>query len=97
MRGLLSTDSQSGAQDWKDYVFWNKNHYVRNLVDSTEEYELIVSSLSLFLACCCVLDRPADADALLCHPSLLAVLHPLLPCATGAVLAAWPNQPHPQS
>lgn len=43
VRGLLQQYSSSHMEAWRRYEFFNDLHYVRNLVDECEDFELIVS------------------------------------------------------
>ena len=32
----------AGCEDWRHYAYFNASHYVRNLVDANEDFELMV-------------------------------------------------------
>ncbi|MEW5305980.1 MAG: hypothetical protein WDW38_009909 [Sanguina aurantia] len=42
VRELLRQYSMNHAEEWRRYEFFNEHHYVRNLVDDCEDFELIV-------------------------------------------------------
>ena len=42
VRALLASYAASGAPDLSRYLHWNAHHYVRNLVDANEDFELMV-------------------------------------------------------
>ena len=42
IRELMSAYAAGGNQDWKKYAFFSSEHYVRNLVEADEDFELMV-------------------------------------------------------
>jgi cysteine dioxygenase len=42
VRGLLAGYLAAGHADWRQYAQWNEHHYTRHLVDSCDEYELML-------------------------------------------------------
>ena len=35
--------AETGQEDWRQYAYFNKIRYVRNLVDANEDFELMVT------------------------------------------------------
>lgn len=54
VRELLSQYSLNHAEEWRRYEFFNEHHYVRNLVDDCEDFELIVSAASSYVNMQCL-------------------------------------------
>lgn len=42
VRLLLAAYAANAAQDWRSFMAFNPHHYVRHLMDTTEDYELIL-------------------------------------------------------
>lgn len=44
VEGLLKTYITSGCTDWRQFAHFCEHHYVRNLVEVCDDFELIVSA-----------------------------------------------------
>jgi hypothetical protein len=42
VKQLLWAYQSSGEEDWKEYMFWNKHKYARNLIEITPQFEAIL-------------------------------------------------------
>lgn len=46
IKSILGTYVKAGHQDWGKYVFFNDVHYTRNLIEMTDNFELMVNDTS---------------------------------------------------
>ena len=44
IKSILGTYVKAGHKDWRKYVFFNDVHYTRNLIEITDNFELMVNN-----------------------------------------------------
>jgi hypothetical protein len=55
IKSLLGVYVKGGHKDWEKYVYFNDVHYTRNLVELTDNFELMVSENYTYIGtiyCC---------------------------------------------
>lgn len=63
MEATSSWAKTASSDDWKRYLHWNEDHYTRNLIGATNEFEMLVSSGHP--------GRPSDGCVWLWNPILI--------------------------